>query len=110
MRGDDDEIQAWARWTGPRYNGGRRPRGPFETAVEAARAVSLILVASNFSRNCVSSPREKKKKNKNATLAHTLSQRVGNQLHKCILDKFINLFTLMQLPVCQDKHHLVLLQ
>lgn len=58
MRGDDDEIQRGL--VGPRYNGGRRPRGPFETAVEAARAVSLILVASNFSRNCVLSLCEKK--------------------------------------------------
>lgn len=67
MRGDDDdEIQRGPR-TRPRcVNGGRRPRGPFETAVEAARAVSLILVAtlrhSNFSRNCISYFCKKEKK------------------------------------------------
>lgn len=47
-------------------NEGRRPRGPFETAVEAARAVSLILVATvrhaNFSRNCTFVRKKRKEK------------------------------------------------
>lgn len=49
MRGDDDEDDGEVQRGLGRdlaVNGGRCPRGPFETAVEAARAVSLILVAT----------------------------------------------------------------